>query len=134
MRLTILILVLAAILGCSTTPASNEELRDREWSLVWADGFDSLPGGVSTPTIRFGTDGRLGGNTGCNTAGAAYNAEGDRLTIDTLISTRRACVAPEGNALERAYVEAVEGTRRYRITNGQLELLGDGDKVLARFR
>ncbi|HYI10696.1 MAG TPA: META domain-containing protein [Thermoanaerobaculia bacterium] len=133
MRPTILTLLVALTLGCSTTPASTGELRDRDWSLVWVEGFDSLPSGAATPTIRFGSDGRLGGNTGCNSAGANYTAEGNRLTIEALISTKRACLDPQGNALERAYIQAVEATRSYRIADGQLELLDAGDQVVARF-
>jgi heat shock protein HslJ len=134
MRPTMLIATLAlTILGCTFT-AAVDGLRNREWSLVWVEGFSSIPAGVQTPTIRFGTEGRLSGNTGCNRAGAAYTAEGDRLTIDALISTKRACVAAEGNALESAYVRAVEGTRRFRIVDGELELLSESGTVLARFR
>src|SRR5687768_2850460 len=114
--------------------ATNQEFRDRDWTLVWVEGFDTLPGGVSTPTLRFSSDGRLGGNTGCNSAGASYTAEGERLDIDAVFSTKRACLDPQGNLLESAYMKAIGATREYRITSGQLELLGEGDKVLARFR
>ncbi|HEU4889392.1 MAG TPA: META domain-containing protein [Thermoanaerobaculia bacterium] len=133
MRLTTLFLILATAGGC-TMPAADDQLRDRDWELVSIEGFDSLPSGVSTPTIRFGSDGRLSGNTACNRASAGYSAEGDRLTINALATTKRACLDPQGNALERAYVAAVEATRAYRITDGQLELLDASGKVLARFR
>lgn len=133
MRLTTLFLMLAIAAGCSV-PAADDQLRDRDWTLVWIEGFDTLPSGVSMPTINFGSDGRLSGNTACNRAGAGYTVEGDRLTINALITTKRACLDPQGNALERAYVAAVEGTRTYRITNGELELLDASGKVLARFR
>jgi heat shock protein HslJ len=123
-----------AIVGCSAMPSANEEFRDRDWSLVWVEGFDSMPGGVATPTIRFGTDGRLSGNAGCNRAGATYTVDGGQLTIAALISTKRACIDPQGNALERAYLQAVEGTRSYRIDDNQLELVDAGGKVVARFR
>lgn len=133
MRMMLMLSLALTIFGC-TSSAAVGELRGREWMLTWVEGFPSMPAGVQTPTIRFDTDGRLGGNTGCNSAGAAYTVDGDRLTVDALISTKRACVAAEGNALEAAYVRAVEGARRYRIVNGELELLSDGGTVLARFR
>ena len=133
MRLTTLTLtILIALAGC-TTSGSIGELRDRDWSLVWIDGFPTLPSGVATPTARFGSDGRFGGNTGCNSAGANYTAEGDRLALDAMITTKRACIETAGNELERAYVSAMERARRFRIVNGQLELLDDGGRVLARF-
>lgn len=129
-----MMLTLATIVGCSTMPAANEEFRDRDWSLVWVEGFDSMPSGVAMPTIRFGTDGRLSGNAGCNRAGADYTVDGNQLTIAAVISTKRACIDPRGNALESAYLQAVDATRSYRIANGQLELLDAGGKVVARFR
>jgi putative lipoprotein len=130
-----MILILATSLaaqGC-TSAADVAALRDRQWTLTWVEGFPSLPSGVSTPTVSFGSDGRLSGNTGCNSAGAAYTAEGDGLTIQAVMSTKRACLNPEGNQLERAYLSALERTRRFRITNGELELLDASDRVLARF-
>lgn len=134
MRPTTLILtILIALAGC-TTSSGTAELRDRDWSLAWIEGFSSMPSGVATPTARFGSDGRFGGNTGCNSAGANYTAEGDRLTMDAMITTKRACIETAGNELERAYVSAMERTRRFRIVSGQLELLDDGGTVLARFR
>jgi heat shock protein HslJ len=132
-----LVLVLAAALvavsGC-TTGAGGDGLVDRDWTLVWAEGVDAMPGNVATPTIRFGSDGRLAGNTGCNSAGAAYTVTGDRLDIGMVISTKRACIEPQGEALEGPYLSALEGTRRYRIAEGRLELLGEDGTVLARFR
>src|SRR5688500_18535888 len=134
MRPTMLMISLAlTILGC-TSSAGVGELRGREWMLASVEGFSSTPAGVQTPTIRFGTDGRLSGNTGCNSAGAAYTAEGDRLTIDALISTRRACVAADGNAFESAYVRAVDGSRRSRIVSAERELHSASGPALARFR
>lgn len=133
MRVMTLVLILATVFGCAT-PLANGSFRDRDWMLVWVEGFDSMPSGAATPTIRFGSDGRMSGNTGCNRASAGYTAEGDRLTIDAVASTKRACLDPQGNALERAYLEAVEATSGYRITNGELELLDASGKIVARFR
>jgi heat shock protein HslJ len=132
----LMILILAATLGCtaSTATSENEQLRDRDWSLVWVEGFDSTPDGVATPTIRFGSDGRLGGNTGCNSAGAAYTVEGQSLKVDAVIATKRACLDPRGNALEHAYIRAIEAAEGYRISNGELELVDAAGTVVARFR
>lgn len=129
-----MILTLSLALSTCTTTATTDALVDREWTLVTIDGFPTLPSGVATPTIRFGADGRLSGNTACNSASAAYTVEGDRLTIEALISTKRACVDPRGNELEVAYVRAVEATRTYRIANGELELIDASGRTVARFR
>ena len=129
----VLIILLSATSGCTTRGAS-EQLRDRVWTLTSIDGFTTMPAGVSTPTMRFDTDGRLSGNTACNSAGAAFTTDGDRLQIQPMIVTKRACLDPEGNRLERAYVQAVERARRFRIAENELELLDESGTVLARFR
>jgi heat shock protein HslJ len=130
----LLIASLAVVLSGCTSAGDVEQLRDREWTLAWVEGFSSTPAGVRTPSLQFNSDGRLAGNTGCNTAGGAYSIDGDRLTIGPMITTKRACAADEGNQLERAYVRAVEGSTRFRIVAGQLELLSESGEVLARFR
>lgn len=127
-RLAILPLLL--VVACAT----GGSLTGREWMLASVDGFPTIPSGAATPTLTFGTDGRLTGNTGCNSASAAYTATGDQLSIDALITTRRACVDPAGNQLESAYVRAVEAARSYRIAGGELQLLDSGGAVVARFR
>lgn len=129
---TFLILTcILALNGCSTTPGASA-LDDREWKLTWVAGISSMPGGAA-PTIRFGSDGRLAGNSGCNSAGATYTAEGDRLTIGAIMSTKRACIEAARNELERAYLDALGRTRRFRVTANELELLDENGTVLARF-
>jgi heat shock protein HslJ len=129
--MTVRVLVLALIASCATS-ADFSQVQERDWKLVWVEGFSSMPAGVATPTMRFGSDGRFGGNTGCNSAGADYTAERDRLSISTTVTTKRACLNPLGNQLERAYIGAVERTRRFRMTDGDLELLDEGGTVVAR--
>lgn len=109
-------------------------MQDREWKMVWTNGFESMPAGVETPMVRFDRDGRFSGSTGCNSAGAAYTVSGDEVTIRPLLMTKRACLNPDGRQLESAYMKAVENTRRFRIEKGQLELLSQDGAVLARFQ
>jgi heat shock protein HslJ len=126
------LLVTLIFLACAS--ASTSELSDREWRMESVEGFTTMPAGVATPTVRFGTDGRFSGNTGCNSAGATYTAKGDQLNIGMMTMTKRACLDPEGNRLEHAYAEAIGKTRRFRIADGQLELLSAEGAALARFR
>ncbi len=129
MKAAVLLFVLALTACASGT--SGGDLVDREWTLV----SPPTPAGISTPTIRFGSDGRLNGNTGCNIASGSYTTTGDQLTIGSLIETERACLDDRGNQLEREYVRALEGARRFRIAaGGELELLGERGEVVARFR
>jgi heat shock protein HslJ len=135
MRLMIPALTFTLLLaGCMTAgAATDQEFRDRDWTLTWVDGASSIPS-EGAPTIRFGTDGRMAGSTGCNSASADYTTSGDNLRIGMMITTKRACVDPERNRLESVYVDALNAVRRYRITNGQFELLDESGTVVARYR
>jgi heat shock protein HslJ len=128
----ILLFALAVVSACAS--GSARELRDREWRMVWVEGDATMPAEAATPTARFDRDGRFSANTGCNSAGAAYVVEGDALTIRPLLMTKRACLDPERNRLERMYVDAIAKTRRFRIANAELELLSEDGSVQARFR
>lgn len=134
MRFTILTLAAMLVVAGCTTSAATGELVGREWKLVWVEEFPTMPAGVATPTLSFGSDGRLSGNTGCNSASAPYTVQGDQLSIGALITTKRACIESAGQQLEQAYIRAIEATRRYRIEGGELQLLNDGGTVVARFR
>ncbi|HEX6095393.1 MAG TPA: META domain-containing protein [Thermoanaerobaculia bacterium] len=126
-------LLFALVLAACTSASRTEGLRGREWRLAWVEAFPSMPAGVTTPTLMFGDDDRISAQTGCNSAGGTYAVSGDGLTIGNVFSTKRACVEEAGNRLEAAYLGALERTRRFRIADGQLELLDDGGAVVARF-
>lgn len=128
-------LAIALTLTACTTSAANEDLIGRTWTLETIPGFATLPADVATPTIRFAPDGHLSGNTGCNNGGASYRIEGEnRIVIEAMVTTKRACANPVGNSLERAYVAAIQNTRSFRVANERLELLDGSGAVLARFR
>lgn len=124
---------LIAATAC-TSSGSLQTLRATDWALVSAGAFSSIPGNVATPTITFGSDGRISVNTGCNSAGAPYRVDGDRLSIEDMMMTRRACVAAEGNRVEAAFVQALKNARTYAIASDELQLRSDDGTVLARFR
>ena len=128
MRAMVMVLLLA---GCATG-GDVAALRAGEWRLVSVEGFSTIPAGVEVPTLRFDADGNVGGNTGCNMAGGTYETSGSKLTIGQMSSTMRACLAPEGNELEAAFVRALGNTREYRVTAETLELLSADGAVLAR--
>lgn len=135
MRMTVLAVAAAFALAACSSSAATEELVGRLWTLESVTGFTTLPSSGATPTIRFAPDGHFSSNTGCNNAGAAYRVEGDnRLVIESMMMTERACADPAGNALEKAYVAAVQRARSFRVTAERLELLDAGGAVLARFR
>jgi heat shock protein HslJ len=77
-------------------------------------------------------DGRMSGESGCNTYTTSYKVNGTSLTIGPEIATTsKACPSAE-TAVERAYLERLPQVTAYRISNGTLTLL-KGDKALLRY-
>lgn len=99
-------------------------LIDTKWSLntvVGAGGTaSSVPAGVSA-TITFTADGRVTGNTGCNSFGGTATVTGTQITFGDLASTRRACVGA-GGAVEADVLRVLAGTATYRIEGDRLIL------------
>jgi uncharacterized lipoprotein YbaY len=104
-----------------------------EWKL---DSFGAVdnprPAVADAPaTLRFGEDGRLSGNTGCNGVGGQYTATADRIEFGALVGTLRACDEPT-NQQEREILRALQGTVRYELTADILRIFYDQDRsVLA---
>jgi putative lipoprotein len=77
-------------------------------------------------------DSRASGSTGCNNFSGSYQLSGDSLRFGKLVSTLRACVDPELNSQERAFLDALNATRTWRVTGDTL-VLSAGTGPLARF-
>ena len=76
----------------------------------------------------FGEDGQLTGNAGCNSYSAAYEIDGDQITIGPAITTRMACTDPEGvMEQETAYLAALEMASSYQFEDGQRLILLDSE-------
>jgi heat shock protein HslJ len=69
-------------------------------------------------------DTQASGSTGCNGFSGGYQLSGDSLRFGDLLSTLRACVDPELNRQERAFLDALGGTRTWRVTRDTLVLSG----------
>ena len=97
-------------------------------------GYNNGKGGVVSVilgteiTAYFGEDGQLSGNAGCNNYSAAYEIDGDQITIGPAITTRMACGEPEGiMEQEAAYLAALENASSYRFEDQQRLVLVDAD-------
>ena len=83
-------------------------------------------------TAYFGEDGQLSGNAGCNNYSAAYEIDGESITIGPAITTRMACGEPEGiMEQETAYLAALEMASSYQFEDQRLILLdSEGRRVV----
>jgi heat shock protein HslJ len=70
------------------------------WNIVNYAAADALKTPVkgTKPTLDFHSDGTLTIETGCNTGGASWRANGTSLTITSLRSTLMGCLEPPGIA------------------------------------
>lgn len=97
-------------------------LTDTRWQVVAIDGSELYPG--TSVTLQFDRrDG--GGSTGCNEYRFDYSVRGDRITIDGIISTQRACLPEEILEQEARFLEAIRGTQTYRRRGDRLTLYWD---------
>jgi heat shock protein HslJ len=101
------------------------------WSL--ASGLDVRGWESAAPAATFG-DGRVAGSTGCNRFEAPYTRDGDSLEIGSIASTLIGC-EPSAQAVERAFVAALERVGGWRLAGGGDLVLDDGDgRELLRFQ
>jgi len=73
-------------------------------------------------TLDF-NDGRVGGNSGCNSYGGAYTSTDTTLQVSQLVSTLMACGAPEGiMEQEQQYLAALQDSATYEISGDMLTI------------
>jgi heat shock protein HslJ len=72
---------------------------------------------------------RFTGSAGCNRINGSFDVQGEALRFGRAASTMKAC--PDMDK-ERAFLDVLEDTRRYRTSGRTLELMNGDGKVLAR--
>ena len=96
---------------------------------VVASGLDVEGWEEAAPSATF-EGGRVAGSTGCNRFTGPYTLDGESLALGPLAQTMMACLPPR-DAVERAYVAALERVARWRADDGELALLdANGDELL----
>jgi heat shock protein HslJ len=118
-------------------PASppRAPLDGTRWEATQVAGVQPAELDRARPTLEFlRGEWRVAGSTGCNRAAGSYARSGATgLSFDPLATTRRACAEP-ADAVERAYLRALERTRRFASPSRTLVLYDGEGRLLARFR
>ncbi len=133
-----LLFVLALLLGTSHYSQArhgrvDNKLANSEWQLksFEVSGKESLVVEGTSVTLKFGADGRAGGSSGCNSYGAEYTEQADRLTFNRIVSTKRACLDNRANQQEAAYFSALQSAIRFNLSDDRLTVFyGDPQNVL----
>lgn len=109
----------AVVPGGTTTP-----LEGILWQLeALADPDGNLqPALAQVKVTATFANGILGGHAGCNNYSAAYRLEGDRLSVETIMTTMMACADDALNEQERLYLAALDAVAGYTIADGRLTL------------
>lgn len=121
MKPLLLMIVLAALAGCST-PAPPADLTGA-WRIEDVNG-----GGVIDSArleITFAADGGVTGYGGCNSFTGRYAQDGASVEIGPLASTRRACAAEALTLQEARVLQALDAVTRASLeADGALILSG----------
>lgn len=115
-------------------PDTPLPLENSAWVLVALPGQDLAPASTAV-TLRLAA-GRAQGSDGCNRYQRAYQQDGAAgLRFDPAggAATLMACVGP-AEALSRSFAAALSATRSATVQDGQLQLLDEGGRLLARLQ
>jgi heat shock protein HslJ len=120
--------------GAAAGPVPGAPLENTDWKLLELGGRPvRASADAAGPDLRLDpAQKQAGGNAGCNRFFGPYELSGQSLRLGPLASTRRACLDPEMNRQEAAFLQALGDTRTWRITADTLVLAGEAGPV-ARF-
>jgi heat shock protein HslJ len=80
--------------------------------------------------LEFMPDGKLGLKADCNGGGGSYKADGNKLTISEIFTTKMFCGE---KSLDQRFLQGLERARTFRIEGNALLLEGAGDNGTMRF-
>jgi heat shock protein HslJ len=131
------VMVAALLLPMCAAPVASDgptpsALADTSWILV--ELLDQeVPAGEHepAPSLRFEAEDRASGSGGCNRFTGGYEADGARLRIGPVASTRRACA--HGMEREQRFFQVLPLVERFELGERTLTLLRGDGRLLARF-
>jgi heat shock protein HslJ len=129
------LLAFATVAGCGGedgdgSAADPSSIEGVPW--VLAAGIDVEGWDEVAPTATF-EDERVAGSTGCNRFTGSYSIDGEAFELGQVASTRMAC-PPPGDAVERAYIAALEKVTGWRSGDDELTLVDADGEELLRYR
>lgn len=118
-------------------PRKAFELVGPTWTAYGINnGRQAVVNNAATSRVNavFGADGFVTGSAGCNNYRAAYTVDGNKISIQPPVSTRRLCVDDEVMEQETNFLNALPRAATYRIDGDKLQLRDDGGALQAGFR
>jgi len=107
------------------------ELTGKYWKLVRLNG-KPVETTMKEPFIRFiAVDNRVNGNSSCNMFNGKFELpEGNRIKFSSFAMTKMACV---GNNIENDFMQVLEKTTNYSLTENELLLQDEYETTRAKF-
>lgn len=116
-----------------TLSGQSNSLSKTSWNITsFNNGNQAVVGIVadSSPTITFGDDGTVSGNSSCNTFSGQYTLSGESISIGALVSTKMACTEQEGiMEQEQGILTALESAATWSIQGSDLSLRTAQDEL-----
>jgi heat shock protein HslJ len=116
--------------------AQSQDLGGTSWDVIgYNNGKQAVTSVLAgtTLTADFGKDGKLSGNSGCNTYNGTYTTTGNQIKIGPLATTRMAC-PQEIMDQETQYLAALQSADKYRIEGTGMELRTKDDALAVDFQ
>ncbi len=131
-RFVLFPLLIAGAAGCASSPATVAPVPDlsgTRWTVVAVDGNTPIRGDEPL-SVEFSVDGRISGNSGCNSFSGPYIRDDSVLRIGEVMSTRRACVDDRRQRQEARVLAILQGDATVRREKNDRISLRSGDGTL----
>ena len=123
--LTLIILLTILLSACGSI--GGDPMDGTSWELYAISKHRPIEG--SHITIAF-EDGRATGSSGCNSYGAEYQVNGDRIEFGVFESTLMACLDTAMMEQESTFMQMLGNAQRFEIVDGQLLIYWSGHEAL----
>lgn len=126
------LLALAMIVAsCATTTEPSGPAPDLSGTRWFVTRIDGKPPLHDVPLMAdFNAEGRLNGDSGCNSFSGPYVQKGSTVEIGELQSTRRACVDSAVQHQESRLLDILQGASMARLVKGELHLRTDNGSLV----
>jgi heat shock protein HslJ len=128
-------IIAGLLLAACSTGTSTPELSDSNWKLAaYGPASNPIPAaeGIET-SVKFGADGQISGNMGCNGFSGEYKQAGSQLSFGAMMSTMMACPEPQMSQ-ESISLSILSGTVDFRMEGDKLTIDGAGGNQLILVR
>jgi heat shock protein HslJ len=125
------VLVVTVILAsCGLLEGSKSDLDATKWQLQTMAG--NTPPEAVVITAEF-NDGRISGSSGCNSYGAEYTTQDDKISLDAIAMTEMACMDEGVMESEAQFLELLGQAKSFQLNQDTLNLMDEAGNTTLTF-